>query len=103
IYIFFVNRYLAMNFMPTLRFHSNGFINYLRNLPGLLMSGRFSDLVLQPLYLAFLLILIIVIILIIVLVVKSRRPGFHTEHNKHKHKEERKDHHIKLREDLQGS
>ncbi len=100
IYIFFVNRYLAMNFMPTVRFHSSGFINYLRNLPALLMSGRFSDLILQPLYLAFLLILIIVIILIIVLVVRSRKPKFHMEH---KHKEEkdrhREDEHNKHKED----
>ena len=98
IYIFFVNRYLAMNFMPTLRFHSNGFINYLRNLPGLLMSGRFSDLILQPLYLAFLLILIIVIILIIVLVVKSRRPKFHIEH-KHKEEDKKKEEHERKGEE----
>jgi len=77
IYIFFVNRHLSMNFMPTVRFHFNGFYSYLLNILDVLTSGNFSKLLphllSQPFYLAFLIILIIIIILIIVLIIKSRK------------------------------
>lgn len=78
IYIFLINRYLAMNFIPTIRFHFDGFITYIRNLINILFSGNFSALfsalLLQSMYFAFLIILIVIIILIIVLIVKSRKP-----------------------------
>jgi uncharacterized membrane protein len=92
IYIFYVNRYLTVNFIPTIRFHFNGFMAYLRGIPSMLASGNISGLWSQPMYLAFLIIVLVIIILIIVLIVKSRKPGYHIEKTKKKedHTEDKK-------------
>jgi hypothetical protein len=95
IYIFFVNRYLAMNFIPTVRFHFDGFITYIRNLITILFSGNFSALssalLYQPMYLGFLIILIVIIILIIVLIIKSKKPKLYVSEKKPEKGEEKKE------------
>lgn len=77
VYIFLLNRQLAINFLPTLRFHYSGFTSYLMRLPQVLSTGNTSiissNLLMQPLYFALLLIIIIIIVLIIVGIVRSRR------------------------------
>jgi hypothetical protein len=95
IYIFLVNRYLSMNFVPTLRFHLDGFVSYIMNLPGALASGNLPALLYQPMYLAFLVILLAVIVLIIALIAR-RKPKMYVKKPEKKsenkpEKEERKE------------
>ncbi len=99
IYIFFVNRYLSMNFLPTIQFHFNGFLSYLSALPAVFMSGNLQVLLDHPLYLALSLVILVVIILIIVATVKSRRKGPHPKkHGKGREKPE----HEKIKAHVEG-
>jgi DNA-binding transcriptional ArsR family regulator len=94
VYIFFINRQLSINFVPTLRFHYSGFTSYLMRLPEVLSTGNISiissNLLLQPLYFALLLIIVIIIILIIVGIVRSRRHKGRIEYKPEKAKKEEK-------------
>jgi len=94
VYIFFINRQLSINFVPTLRFHYSGFTSYLVRLPEVFSTGNISiissNLLLQPLYFALLLIIVIIIILIIVWIVRSRRHKGRIEYKPEKEKKEEK-------------
>jgi Na+-transporting methylmalonyl-CoA/oxaloacetate decarboxylase gamma subunit len=94
IYIFLINRYLSMNFLPTVRFHFDGFVTYLTNLINVLLAGNFSAfaqvLLMHPMYLGFLIILIVIIILIILLIIKSRKPKLYMKEEKRPEKKEEK-------------
>lgn len=99
IYIFLVNRYLSMNFTPTIRFHFEGFISYIQNLLNILLAGNFPALITallyQPMYLGFLIIIIVIIILIIALIIKSRKPKLYVSEKK----EEKPEKKEKLKEE----
>jgi hypothetical protein len=86
IYIFLVNRYLAIDFVPTLAFHLNGFASYLASLPGMLASGNAGALLSNPLYFALLILVIAAAILAIVLAAMSRKPGTRAVSREEKHR-----------------
>lgn len=94
IYIFLMNRYLSMNFLPTVMFHFDGFVTYLTNLVNVLLSGNFSALayvlMMNPMYLGFLIILIVIIVLLIILIIKSRKPKLYVKEEKKPEKKEEK-------------
>lgn len=95
VYIFFINRQLSINFVPTLGFHYSGFTSYLMRLPDVLSTGNISiissNLLLQPLYFALLLIIVIIIILIIIGIVRYRRHKGRIEYKPEKEKKEKKE------------
>lgn len=97
VYIFFMNRYLSINFIPTIQFHVNGFTSYIISIPSILISMQFSRLFYQPIYLGILVVIIALIALIIFSKVRSRKPKLYTkqkhekkEPEKHEKKEEKK-------------